>query len=226
MNRPPAAMGAEEFRMETGVSRETLERLILYANLLRKWQRRINLVGRSTLDDLWRRHMLDSAQLLQLLPDDARCLVDLGSGAGFPGLVLAILGVPEVHLIEIDGRKVRLLKPETYMNLSGKSIQAVAHFYRIATQDVWVFFDDVDLKFGEVRFREKGSSGGHNGIKSIIQSIGNDAFPRVKLGIANDQLAKIPTERTTYIYVRIVGNKVIFINYILMFQICNKYSKY
>ena len=100
---------AEAFRRETGVSRETLERLERYAALLRKWQPRINLVGRSTLDDVWRRHMLDSAQLLPLMPDGARRLVDLGSGAGFPGLVLAILGVPEVHLIESDGRKAAFL---------------------------------------------------------------------------------------------------------------------
>ena len=103
-------MDAEGFREETGVSRETLDRLKLYADLLGKWQRRINLVGRSTLEDLWRRHMLDSAQLFPLLPKEARCLVDLGSGAGFPGLVLAILGVPEVHLIESDGRKATFLR--------------------------------------------------------------------------------------------------------------------
>ncbi len=103
-------MDAEEFQAETGVSRETLDRLTVYADLLRKWQRRINLVGRSTLEDLWRRHMFDSAQLLPLIPEGARCLVDLGSGAGFPGLVLAILGVPEVHLIESDGRKAAFLR--------------------------------------------------------------------------------------------------------------------
>jgi 16S rRNA (guanine527-N7)-methyltransferase len=73
--------------------------------LLVKWQARINLVSATTLDDLWRRHMLDSAQLLPLLPAGTTSLVDLGSGAGFPGLVLAILGVPEVHLIESDRRK-------------------------------------------------------------------------------------------------------------------------
>ena len=103
-------MDAEGFQKETGVSRETLERLETYAALLAKWQRRINLVGRSTLDDLWRRHMFDSAQLLPLLPEGARILVDLGSGAGFPGMVLAILGVPEVHLIESDGRKAAFLR--------------------------------------------------------------------------------------------------------------------
>ncbi len=106
----PTALDLEGFREQTGVSRETLDRLRIYETLLRKWQRRINLVGRSTLDDLWRRHMLDSAQLLPLLPDGARCLVDLGSGAGFPGLVLAILGVPEVHLIESDSRKAAFLR--------------------------------------------------------------------------------------------------------------------
>src|SRR3954467_6020768 len=93
----------------SSVSRETRERLDIYADLLRKWQRSINLVGPRTLDDLWNRHFTDSAQLLPLIPPKARVLVDFGSGAGFPGLVLAILGVPQVHLIESDQRKSTFL---------------------------------------------------------------------------------------------------------------------
>ncbi|HEM45717.1 MAG TPA: 16S rRNA (guanine(527)-N(7))-methyltransferase RsmG [Alphaproteobacteria bacterium] len=103
-------MTPEAFAAEAGVSRETLDRLRVYADLLVKWNRRINLVGRSTLPDLWRRHMLDSAQLYPLLPARARSLVDLGSGAGFPGMVLAIMGVPDAHLIESDRRKCAFLR--------------------------------------------------------------------------------------------------------------------
>lgn len=98
-------MTPDQFQAATGVSRETLDRLRLYAELLEKWQKRINLVGPATLPDLWRRHMLDSAQLWPFLPPGLPRLIDIGSGAGFPGLVLAILGVPEVHLIESDQRK-------------------------------------------------------------------------------------------------------------------------
>jgi 16S rRNA (guanine527-N7)-methyltransferase len=87
-----------------------MRRLEAYAALLVEWSQRINLVGRSTLVDPWRRHFLDSAQLLPLMPQDARSLVDLGSGAGFPGLVLAILGVPGVELIEADRRKASFLR--------------------------------------------------------------------------------------------------------------------
>ena len=105
----PAALGAEGFGREANVSHETLERLGQYAALLVKWQRGLNLVGASTLDDLWRRHMLDSAQLLPLIPSGARRLVDLGSGAGFPGLVLATLGVEGVELVESNGRKCAFL---------------------------------------------------------------------------------------------------------------------
>ncbi|CAO3408090.1 16S rRNA (guanine(527)-N(7))-methyltransferase RsmG [Azospirillum largimobile] len=101
---------AVAFWETTGVSRETLDRLIAYEGLLRKWQPKINLVGPSTLPDVWKRHFLDSAQLFPLLPEDTRVLVDLGSGAGFPGLVLAILGVPQVHLIESDVRKCAFLR--------------------------------------------------------------------------------------------------------------------
>ncbi|WP_448192208.1 16S rRNA (guanine(527)-N(7))-methyltransferase RsmG [Azospirillum sp. sgz301742] len=103
-------MDAEGFQKATGVSRETLERLAVYEALLKKWQKTINLVGPKTLDDAWGRHFLDSAQLYPLLPESAKVLVDLGSGAGFPGLVLAIMGVPAVHLIESDVRKCAFLR--------------------------------------------------------------------------------------------------------------------
>ena len=92
------------------VSRETVVRLELYATLLRKWQAKINLVAPSTLESVWSRHILDSAQVWAYLPTGTERLVDLGSGAGFPGLVLAILGVPQVHLIESDSRKSAFLR--------------------------------------------------------------------------------------------------------------------
>ncbi len=93
------------------VSRETLDRLSAYADLLVKWQAKINLVGPATLPDLWKRHMLDSAQLAGLVePAKPRRWVDLGSGAGFPGLVLSIMGVGEVHLVESDQRKCAFLR--------------------------------------------------------------------------------------------------------------------
>lgn len=103
-------MTPEEFQGETGVSRETLERLEIYAELLETWQRRLNLVGPKTLPDKWHRHFFDSAQIFDLLPNNARVLIDLGSGAGFPGLVLSIMGVPETHLVEADQRKAAFLR--------------------------------------------------------------------------------------------------------------------
>jgi 16S rRNA (guanine527-N7)-methyltransferase len=108
-DRLPSPLTPEGFAAATGVSRETLAALRRYAELLIKWQAKINLVSGDSLADLWSRHMLDSAQLYPLLPPSARVLADLGSGAGFPGLVLAILGVPEVHLIESDARKCAFL---------------------------------------------------------------------------------------------------------------------
>ena len=78
--------------------------------MLRQWAPRINLVGANTIDDLWNRHFLDSAQLHALIPPTVGSLIDLGSGAGFPGLVLAILGVPNVELVESDARKCAFLR--------------------------------------------------------------------------------------------------------------------
>lgn len=104
-----APLTAEEFRQLAGVSRETLSRLEAYVACLERWQRAVNLVGRRSLADVWRRHVLDSAQLLPLAPG-ARVWLDLGSGAGLPGLVLAIVGAPVVHLVEADGRKCAFLR--------------------------------------------------------------------------------------------------------------------
>ncbi|TNE40226.1 MAG: 16S rRNA (guanine(527)-N(7))-methyltransferase RsmG [Alphaproteobacteria bacterium] len=98
-------MTAENFQAATNVSRETLVRLEAYAALLVKWQKAINLVGKSTLPDLWRRHMLDSYQLLDVTTKKSGLWLDLGSGAGFPALVLAIAGTYEVHAVESDQRK-------------------------------------------------------------------------------------------------------------------------
>lgn len=103
-------MTPAQFQTRFDVSRETLEKLEAYAAHLRKWNPAINLVSRTTLDDLWTRHLADSAQVFGLLPAGAGVLVDLGSGAGFPGLVLAILGVPDVHLVESDVRKAAFLR--------------------------------------------------------------------------------------------------------------------
>ncbi|MBA4099022.1 MAG: 16S rRNA (guanine(527)-N(7))-methyltransferase RsmG [Rhodospirillum sp.] len=109
------AFGQSEFVSELkalgiNVSRETLQRLEIYVALLAKWQAKINLVGPATLPDLWRRHFLDSAQLLPLLPAAAGTLADLGSGAGFPGLVLAIMIDWRVHLLDSDQRKCAFLR--------------------------------------------------------------------------------------------------------------------
>lgn len=106
---------AAEFRNETNVSRETFENLKSYEAVLRKWNPRINLVSPSSLDNLWSRHMMDSAQVFRYLPESAKNCVDLGSGAGFPGIVLAIMAAgrgSEVNftLIEADQRKAAFLR--------------------------------------------------------------------------------------------------------------------
>lgn len=97
------------------VSRETMERLERYVALLKKWSPAINLVSKATLADAWDRHVRDSAQLLSMLPANTAKIIDLGSGAGFPGLVLAILAhehdAPfEVFLVESDRRKATFLR--------------------------------------------------------------------------------------------------------------------
>lgn len=83
----------------------------------------------------------------------------------------------------ISGEKVILLKPTTYMNLSGESIREIVDFYKISNEQVIVIYDDISLEVGRVRIRGKGSAGGHNGIKSIVAHLNSDVFPRIKIGV-------------------------------------------
>ena len=84
---------------------------------------------------------------------------------------------------EINGEKVLLMKPQTFMNLSGEAVGQAARFYKVAPEHVIVVSDEVSLPLGKLRVRMKGSAGGHNGLKSIIASLGSDAFPRVRIGV-------------------------------------------
>jgi len=98
------------FQEMARVNRDQMDRLASYLILLQKWQGRINLVGPQTMLDPWKRHFLDSAQLVPLLPEGRPKVVDLGSGGGFPGMVHAMLSTADVHLVESDGRKCVFLR--------------------------------------------------------------------------------------------------------------------
>ena len=111
-------MDAQSFAEQFDVSRETMVHLTTYQALLGKWQKSVNLVGPSTLAQYWHRHAADSAQIIELAPKSALVWLDIGSGAGFPGLILALLlaersveGAPcHVHLVESDRKKVSFLR--------------------------------------------------------------------------------------------------------------------
>ena len=124
--------GPVSFAQQFKFSRETVAKLVTYAALLKQWQKTINLVAPGTLDAVWHRHMADSAQLVTLAPPDANSWVDLGSGAGFPGLVLAILlhdrAGARVTLIESDARKVAFLRDVArQVGLSQASVVDICH---------------------------------------------------------------------------------------------------
>ena len=108
---------------------------------------------------------------LDIVADKLNCTVDKGK---FQGLY----GMTTYH-----GNKVYLLKPLTYMNLSGKSVPQLSAYFQIPPQRTIVLFDDISLEPGRLRVRPSGSAGGHNGIKSIIQELGSQDFPRVKIGV-------------------------------------------
>ena len=82
-----------------------------------------------------------------------------------------------------NGEEIMLVKPTTYMNLSGEAMRAVIDYYKISPEDMIIVYDDLSLNLGKIRFRANGSDGGHNGIKSIIQHLGSKNFARLKIGI-------------------------------------------
>ena len=108
---------------------------------------------------------------LDLLADNLNCKVDKLKFQGLYGQV------------NYKGTKIFLLKPQTYMNLSGRSVLQLSAYFNIPPQRIIVLFDDISLEPGRLRVRANGSAGGHNGIKSIIQEVGSQEFPRVKIGV-------------------------------------------
>lgn len=138
-SEPSRSLSASAFQAMTGASDGMMADFAVYHEALRRWQGKINLVGASTMRDPWRRHFLDCAQLYPLIPPGAATLVDIGSGAGFPGLVLAIIAkgrradgpAPSVHVIESDQRKCIFLNE--IIRLTG--IGATVHNLRAEVYD-------------------------------------------------------------------------------------------
>ena len=87
--------------------------------------------------------------------------------------------------VTLAGKRCLVMKPETFMNLSGEAVSAAADFYKIPPENIIVMFDDISLEPGKLRIRRKGSAGGHNGIKSIIECLDSEDFPRIKLGVGS-----------------------------------------
>ncbi len=92
----------------------------------------------------------------------------------------------------LEGQKVVLVKPQTFMNLSGESVRAIFDFYKVESKDIIIVYDDVSLEPGQLRIRGKGSAGGHNGIKNIIAHLGTQEFPRVTKGYGFGRLCIEP----------------------------------
>lgn len=87
----------------------------------------------------------------------------------------------------IEEQKVILVKPQTYMNLSGNCVKEIVDFYKISKEEILVIYDDMDIEPGKIKIRKKGSAGGHNGMKSIIQMLGTEEFSRIRIGIGRPE---------------------------------------
>ena len=90
----------------------------------------------------------------------------------------------EIAEININGEKVIFVKPQTYMNISGNAVNAVSKFYKIAVEDILIVYDDLDLDLGRIKIKHNGSSGGHNGMQSIIHSLSTSEIHRIRIGIS------------------------------------------
>lgn len=100
----------------------------------------------------------------------------------------------EITEIFINGEKIILLKPQSFMNNSGEVVREIIGFFNISTDRIWVVYDDVDLELGTVRIRKQGSSGGHKGVQSIIDNVGTADIPRFRMGIKSKHCDELSTE--------------------------------
>lgn len=125
-----------------------------------KYEKTRHNIGFMAIDELGKRHNIDIKQ--------SKCKALIGEG-------------------NIGGTKVYLIKPMTFMNLSGESVRAFMDYYKVPLEDLIVVYDDLDTEVGKIRLRYQGSSGGHNGIKSIIQHTGTQTFNRIRMGISRPE---------------------------------------
>lgn len=100
----------------------------------------------------------------------------------------------EISENKINGNKIILIKPTTFMNNSGEAVQLVKRFYKLENENILIVHDDVDIDFGQIRMRTDGKSAGHNGIRSVISSLNNEYFSRVRIGVGPKKPAQIPSE--------------------------------
>ncbi len=149
---------AKDGLAEDGLAEDGLALIVGLGNPGAKYERTRHNVGFDVIDILARRWQIP-------VRDNSRFKGCFGQGAGPNGL------------------KLSLLKPTTFMNRSGDSVRAVVDWYKFSPQSVLVIYDDMDLPLGRLRLRLKGSAGGHNGMRSLIQQLGTQEFPRLRLGI-------------------------------------------
>ena len=126
-----------QFREIFDTKPQVISNLLIFEQLLIDWNQKINLVSSSTIPNIWWRHILDSAQILKLFPAKSSVMLDVGSGAGFPGLIISILGFPEVHLVESNSKKVKFLSHI----VEKLNLEAIVHHSRIENLN----FFDVDI---------------------------------------------------------------------------------
>lgn len=106
----------------------------------------------------------------------------------------------------IEGKKAILLKPQTYMNLSGEAVRAFANFYKIEPENIIIIYDDIDIQTGTMKIRKKGGPGTHNGMKSVVHELNTTEFPRIRVGTGNDETI---TDLINYVIAKVSNDEYI-----------------
>jgi PTH1 family peptidyl-tRNA hydrolase len=132
----------------------------------------------------------------------------------------------EAVSIQHVSEKVWFLKPNTFMNLSGKAVAALASFYKIDPKNVLVIHDDKDMVFGKVRSREQGSTGGHNGIKSIIAGLGTQNFPRIKIGVDSAERMTKFKNTSDFVLANFSGDELIQLDSEIFCEVQEKFKEF
>lgn len=153
-------------------------------------------------------------------------LDELAKRNNFPAFQLESKFKAQISVSVLNGEKVLLVKPITFMNLSGEAIALLRQFYKFEVSDVLIVYDDKDMEFGKLRFRSEGSSGGHNGIKSLIACFGSETFDRLKIGVGDSAHPAYKRDASAFVLGNFSPEEMKKLGEVVLFDVCEKVEEW